>query len=139
MIWITGYVGSGKSTISKTIKNCHEFDEIEYLMTKDGINLKKINTKTFQSLCKNYLQKTNVQIFNGIQATTYYKKEDKVYFVKTNIISSTIRSIKRDGIKSLTKNLKDNIILFFTLKILYLKSYINKDIIKNIEELNNIL
>lgn len=139
MIWITGYVGSGKSTISKNFINCHEFDEIEDLMIKDGINLKRINSKSFKPLCKKYLQKTNVQIFNGIQATTYYKKGDKVYFVKTNLITSTIRSTKRDSIKNLIKNLKDNITLFFTLKVLYLKCYLNKDIIKNIDELNNIL
>lgn len=139
MIWITGYVGSGKSTISRSIKNCHEFDEIESLMIKDGINLNNVSSKNFKVKCKEYLKQTNVKIFNGIQATTYYKKGDKVYFVKTSFFSSTIRSIKRDGTKKLISNLKDNSLLFFKLKILYIKAYINKGIIKSVEEINKLL
>ena len=138
MIWITGYVGSGKSTISKNIKDCYEFDEIEDLMIKDGINLSNINQKSFKPICKEYLKTTKVKILNGIQAVNYYQKGDKVYFIKTNFITSTKRSIKRDGKIRKNSNLKDNIKLFFKLKILYIKAYFNKDIIKNIEEITNL-
>lgn len=136
MIWITGYVGSGKSTISKKIKECYEFDEIETLMTKDGINLTNINSKDFKPICKEYLKNCNLKALNGIQAVDYYQKGDKVYFVKTNILTSTKRSIKRDGNKRKKSNIKDNILLFFKLKILYLKAFINHDIIKNINEIS---
>lgn len=135
MLWITGYVGSGKSTISKNIKNCHEFDEIEGLMTKDGINLKNINSKKFKEVCKEYLKTTKIKIFNGIQAPDYYRKGDKVYFVKTSFISSTLRSIKRDSSKKTLSNIKDNIILFFKLKILYIKVRLNNDLITDINKL----
>ena len=46
MIRIASYIGSGKSTMNKSIKNCHEFDEIEELMIKYGFNLKD-NIKLF--------------------------------------------------------------------------------------------
>jgi deoxyadenosine/deoxycytidine kinase len=132
MIWITGYVGSGKSTISKNIENCYEFDEIEELMKKEEINLNNINNKTFKPLCKKFLKTTNIKILNGIQAVDYYQKGDKVYFVKTNFIKSTYRSFKRDNKDRHIRNLLDNIILFFKLKILYIKVIKNNDLIKNI-------
>ncbi len=135
MIWITGYVGSGKSTISKNLKNVHEFDEIESLITNTGIKLTNIDKKTFTRICKVYLNNTDIKIFNGVQACDYYKKGDKVYFVKTNFLTSTMRSIKRDRKNKVLSNIIDNIKLFFKLKILYIKAYKNKDIIKDINEL----
>lgn len=138
MIWITGYIGSGKSTICKNIKNCYEFDEIETLMKNDGIDFTNIDKKKFKSICKKYLKTTTIKAFNGIQATDYYQKGDKIYFVKTNFLTSTKRSIKRDGNKNKSRNIIDNIKLFFKLKYLYIKAYLNKDLIKNIEEIYKI-
>lgn len=138
MIWITGYVGSGKSTISKNINNCYEFDEIETLMKNDGIDFTNIDKKKFKSICKEYLKTTKIKVMNGIQATDYYQKGDKIYFVKTNFITSTKRSIKRDGNINKSKNIIDNIKLFFKLKYLYIKVYLNKDLIKNVEEISKL-
>lgn len=132
MIWITGYVGSGKSTISKNIKDAYEFDEIEDLMAKE-IDMSKVNSDNFKEECKKYLKNTNVKIFNGIQAVDYYQKGDKVYFVNTSFCKSLKRCKKRDSKEKYKEDIKDNIKLFFKLKTLYIKAWFNKDIIKKIE------
>lgn len=135
MIFITGYVGSGKSTVSKKFKECIEFDDIENMMRTSGYNFKNLDKKEFKKLASKFLRENNIKIIEGVQATDYYKKGDKVYFVKTGFIKSMKRSIKRDGKQRFNQNFKDNILLFFKLKILYIKTLINKDIIKDINKL----
>jgi hypothetical protein len=129
MVWITGYVGSGKSTISKNFLNVFEFDEIEELMLQDHVDMSKVTKDNFKCECKKYLKNTKVKIFNGIQAVDYYQKNDKVFFVKTSFLKSLIRCKKRDSKTKFKQDIKDNMILFFRLKILYLKALKNKSII----------
>lgn len=138
MIWITGYVGSGKSTLSKTIPNVYEFDEIEDLMAKDNVNMDLVTSENFKTECKKYLKNTSVKAFNGIQAVDYYQKFDKVYFVKTSFIESLRRCSKRDSKKKLKEDIKDNIILFFRLKILYMKVLLRKELIKTQTDLEKL-
>lgn len=138
MIWITGYVGSGKSTISKNIPNVYEFDEIEDIMAKDNVNMDLITSDNFKEECKKYLQTTSVKAFNGIQAVDYYQKKDKVYFIKTSFIESLRRCKKRDSKKKYKEDIKDNIKLYFRLKILYLKALVSKGIIKNQKQLEQL-
>jgi len=137
MIWITGYAGSGKSYLSKNIKDAYEFDEIETLMTNEGYNLKNLNSETFKPLCRDFLNKTQIKILNGVQACDYYKKGDKVYFVKTNIFKSLYNCLHRGETKQKIKqDFKDNFILFFKLKKLYFKVKKNKDLI-TLEEITS--
>ena len=131
MIWITGYVGSGKSTLSKYYNEVYEFDEIEDLMSKE-INMSKVNSDNFKEECKKFLKKKDIKVFNGIQAVDYYQKGDKVYFVNTSFLKSLKRCKKRDNKEKYKEDIKDNIKLFFKLKVLYLKALINKDIIKEL-------
>jgi nucleoside-triphosphatase THEP1 len=131
-IWITGYIGSGKSTLVKKISNVFEFDNIEIILKEKGYNLKNMSNKDFKNIVSKELNSIKNTIIEGIQAPDYYKKGDKVYFVKTNFLKSIKRCYQRDGIKKLWSNLKDNIVLIFKLKILYIKTLLNKDLIKNI-------
>ncbi len=136
MIWITGYAGSGKSYLSKNIKECQEFDEIETIMTNEGYNLKGITKKEFKKYAKNFLNNTKIKALNGVQAYDYYKKGDKVFFIKTNLFNSLKNCMNRNETKrKIKQDFIDNFILFFKLKILYIKVLINKDLIKTIDEL----
>lgn len=82
MIWITGYVGSGKSTIAKKYKNAFEFDNIEIMLKKEGHNLKSIFNKKYNELVKKYLSESKIDIIEGIQAYQYYKKKIKFTLLK---------------------------------------------------------
>lgn len=86
MIWITGYAGSGKSYLSKNLKNAYEFDEIETLMINEGYNLENLNNETFKSVCKDFLNKTDIKILNGVQACEYYKKRRQSLLYKNKYI-----------------------------------------------------
>jgi len=132
MIWITGYVGSGKSTIAKKHKNVFEFDNIEIMLKKEGYNLKVISDKDYNKLVKMYLDKSKINIIEGIQAYQYYKKGDKVYFVKPGFFKSLKQAKNRGDKSKLKMDIIDNIKLFFILKYFYLRVKINHDIIKEI-------
>lgn len=135
-IWITGYIGSGKSTISKQFDNVFEFDCIEIFLKEKGYNLKNITKRSFKSIVAKELAEMNNIIIEGIQCCDYYKKGDKIYFVKTSFIKSIKRSYKRDGLKKIVRHCFDNFILTFKLKVLYIKALLNNDIIFDIKKLN---
>lgn len=97
-IWITGYIGSGKSTIAAKLNNVMEFDYIEIFLKEKGYDLKKMSDNEFNTIIKKELNKMENCIIEGIQSCDYYTKGDKVYFVKTNFIRSMIRAYHRDVI-----------------------------------------
>jgi len=131
-IWIAGYIGSGKTSLAKTIGNVFSFDEIEMLLTKKGYQPKLLNNRQFKEVVAMEIRKLKEPIIEGIQCCDYYQKGDKVYFVKTNIFQSLKRCYQRDGKKKILRHLFDNFILFYRFKILYIKAFINKDLISDI-------
>jgi cytidylate kinase len=133
--WITGYVGSGKSTISKQFNNIFEFDLIEDILKEKGYELKSMSNREFRKIVKKELKEFNNIVIEGIQCCEYYKKGDKVYFVPTSFWESSKRSYKRDGKRRRFSNLADNIFLAFKLKKLYLKVLLNGDLIKNTKDI----
>ena len=58
-IWITGYIGSGKSTIAKQFDNVFEFDGIEILLRNKGYNLNSISSKNFKEMTQKELNNLN--------------------------------------------------------------------------------
>lgn len=134
-VWITGYIGSGKSTIASKINGVFEFDFIEKRLKDKGHNLSALTNKEYKNLVKNELKTLDNLVLEGIQCCDYYTKGDKVFFVKTNFFASTSRACKRDGRKKCLRNFFDNATLFFRLKRLYLKARKNHDLIKNIEDI----
>lgn len=135
-VWITGYIGSGKSTLTSKLKPVFEFDLIEIRLRDKGYNITELSRKKFNELVKSEVKLLDNIYIDGIQCCDYYSKGDKVYFVKCNIFKSTARAIKRDGKKKSLRNIFDNIVLFFRLKMLYLKAKMNKDVIKDLNEIN---
>ena len=135
-VWITGYIGSGKSTLTSKLKPVFEFDLIEIRLRDKGYNITELSRKKFNELVKSEVKLLDNIYIDGIQCCDYYSKGDKVYFVKYNIFKSTARAIKRDGKKNSLRNIFDNIVLFFRLKMLYLKAKMNKDVIKDLKKIN---
>lgn len=136
-VWITGYIGSGKSTLSSKLEQVFEFDFIEKRLKDKGFDVTNLSQKDFKLLVKNELKSLDNIYLDGIQCCDYYSKGDKVYFVKCNIFKSTLRANKRDGKKKVWSNIIDNFILFFRFKMLYLKAKFNKDVIKDINKIND--
>lgn len=134
-VWITGYIGSGKSTLSAKLENVFEFDLIEKRLKDKGLNISDISKKEFKVLVKDELKLLDNVFIEGIQCCDYYTKGDKIYFVRSNFLKSTTRAIKRDGKRKFFSNIFDNIVLFFRLKKLYFKAKMNGDIIKNLFEI----
>lgn len=127
ILYITGLMGSGKSTFSLELSkeyNCKliELDLLRKELSDDlqantqghhmedkefiEIFIKKINS-TVKKYNRVIVEGVQVMYFNDFR--THIKDTDSVLIINTSLIKSTFRSIKRDGLTQLFNNIVNNL------------------------------
>ena len=121
ILYITGLMGSGKSTFAKKLSkeyNCYllELDQLQkttfkkYGMIDENIYMEKF-IKEMNKLIKPHKR----VIVEGIQIMFFpmlqdsLKPTDSVLIINTNLITSTFQSIKRDGLDQIFNNIMSNL------------------------------
>jgi shikimate kinase len=121
-LYITGLMGSGKSTFAKKLSEEYnakliELDTIQKNtfdkfgeVVDDEIYLteffKKLNKEISNS--KKIIVE-GVQIYHVPNFLNIIKPTDSVLIINTGVIKSTFRSIKRDGLKQIFNNIDNNL------------------------------
>jgi len=123
ILYVTGLMGSGKTTFTKLLAKQYNCPLIELDMfikekidqkIKDAYNNKDFIDYFFKELNKE-TKKHNKVIVEGIQILYlndykgYLSQADSIIIINKSFIKSTINSIKRDGFDQIFNNIKSNL------------------------------
>lgn len=120
ILYITGLMGSGKSTFSIELSKEYNCKLIELDgFTKFSQSEKELNDELFIELfirrLNDIIRNYDRVIVEGVQIMSFnnfhihIKDTDSVLIINTSLIKSTFRSIKRDGLTQLFNNIMSNL------------------------------